>query len=154
MLSLENKGAFCEFWRGSFHRRENLKTVFLCRSVTRCKKWHTPDTYILIECGVKINSYVRTLTAASIAQPAIFSLHPWFEAVGLPWATFISYHFSLLKFHFASSKFCRDSNWQKAKRHSEKTSCVLVNCVPQSRVPILSSLQSQSALHFRWNLRG
>lgn len=39
---------------------------------------------------------------------------------------FFSFHLSLLKFHFASSKFCGDSNWWKTKRHSEKRSCVLV----------------------------
>lgn len=76
MLSLENKSAFREFWRGSLHRRKNLKTVFLCKRVTSFKVLHIPDTYILIEYGVKISSYARDLNAASTTQAAIFSLHP------------------------------------------------------------------------------
>lgn len=76
MLSLENRSAFCEFCGGRLHRKENLKTVFLCRRVTSYKVLHIPDTYILIEYGVKISSYAGALYAASAIQTAIFSLYP------------------------------------------------------------------------------
>ena len=76
MLSLENGSAFCEFWGERLHRTKNLKTIFLCGRVSCCEALHIPDSYILIEYGVKISSYVRSLNAASTAQTAIFSLHP------------------------------------------------------------------------------